>query len=77
MGETIPHRGGWSVVHRRIRFTQQLLSDVPTLRLWRRSALPHGGGLQPQAEAVATGVALKEEMQALGAHLAKGNGLGS
>ena len=31
------------------------LHDLPVLHLWRRSALPYEGGLQPQAEAAATG----------------------
>ena len=48
------------------------LHHLPALHLRDGSALPHDGGLQPQAEAVATGSALKEEMQALGSHLAKG-----
>ena len=48
------------------------LYDLPALRLWRRSALPHDGGLQPQAEAAPTGAAPKEAMQALGTDLAEG-----
>ena len=48
------------------------LHDLPALRLWRRSALPHDGGLQPQAEAAAAGSAPKEALQALGTHLAEG-----
>ena len=31
------------------------LHDLPAVHLWRRSALPHDGGLQPQAEAAPTG----------------------
>ena len=48
------------------------LHDLPALRLWRRPALPHDGGLQPQAEAAATRSAPEEALQPLGAHLAKG-----
>ena len=39
--------------------------------------LPLDGGLQPQAEAAAARTAPKEAVQALGTHLAKGDGLGS
>ena len=53
------------------------LHDLPALHLWRRPALPHDGGLQPQAEAAAAGSALKKAVQALGTHLAEGRGLGS
>ena len=53
------------------------LHDLPTLHLWRRPALPHDGGLQPQAEAAPAGTAPKEAVQALGAYLSEGNGLGS
>ena len=53
------------------------LHDLPALRLRRRPALPHDGGLQPQAEAAATGRALKEALQALGTDLAEGSGLGA
>ena len=53
------------------------LHDLPTLHLWRRPALPHDGGLQPQAEATAAGRAPKEALQALGADVAEGSGLGS
>ena len=41
------------------------------------AALPHDGGLQPQAEAAAARAALKEAVQALGANLAEGSGLGT
>ena len=51
------------------------LYDLPALRLWRRSALPHDGGLQPQAEAASTGAAPKKAVQALGAYVAEGSGL--
>ena len=40
------------------------LYDLPALHLWRLTALPHDGGLQPQAEAAAAGTAFKEVMQA-------------
>ena len=42
------------------------LHNLPALHLWRRSALPHDGGLQPQAEAAAARAAPKEALQALG-----------
>ena len=47
------------------------LHDLPVLRLWPRSALPRDGGLQPQAESVAAGLAAEEEVQTLGAEMAK------
>ena len=53
------------------------LHDLPALHLWRRPALPHDGGLQPQAEAAAAGSAPKKAVQALGTHLAEGRGLGA
>lgn len=55
------------------------LHDLPVLHLWRRSAsaLPYEGGLQPQAEAAATGSAPRKAVQALGTDLAEGSGLGS
>ena len=53
------------------------LHDMPALHLWRRPALPHDGGLQPQAEAAATRTAPKKAVQALGTHLAEGSGLGA
>ena len=40
-------------------------------------ALPHDGGLQPQAEAAAAGAAPEEEVQAMGSDVAEGDGLGS
>ena len=51
------------------------LHNLPALCLRRRSALPHDGGLQPQTEATSTGLALKEEVQALGTDVAEGGGL--
>ena len=51
--------------------------NLPALRLRRRSALPHDGGLQPQAEAAAARAAPKDALQALGTHLAKGSWLGT
>ena len=53
------------------------LHDLPALHLWRRPALPHDGGLQPQAEATAAGAAPEEALQALGTDVAEGRGLGS
>ena len=53
------------------------LYDLPTLHLWRRSALPHEGELQPQAEAASTGAAPKEALQALGTDVAEASGLGT
>ena len=53
------------------------LHDLPTLHQWGRPALPHDGGLQPQAEAAAARSAPKEALQALGTYLAEGSGLGS
>ena len=53
------------------------LHELPALHLWRRPALPHDGGLQPQAEAVAARTAPEEEVQAMGTYLAEGSGLGS
>ena len=47
------------------------------LHLWRRPALPHDGGLQPQAEAAPAGAAPEEALQALGTDLAEGDGLGT
>ena len=46
------------------------LHDLPALHLWRRPALPHDGGMQPQAETTATGAAHEEAMQALGTNVA-------
>ena len=45
------------------------LHDLPALRLRRRWALPHDGGVQPQAEAAAARTAPEEALQALDAHL--------
>ena len=53
------------------------LHDLSALHLWRRSALPHDVGLQPQAAAVTARRAPEEEMQALGANVAEEDGLGS
>ena len=49
------------------------LHDVPALRLWRRSALPHGAGLQPQATPAGAGSPTEEALQALGTHQAEGS----
>ena len=43
------------------------LHDLPVLHLWRRSALPYEGGLQPQAKAAVAGAAPKESVQAVSA----------
>jgi len=51
------------------------LHDLPARHLWRRSALPHDGGLQPQAEAAPACTASKEAVQALGTDLVEGEGL--
>ena len=53
------------------------LHDLPALHLWRRSALPHDGGLQPQAEAAAARRTPEEAMQALTTDVAEGSGMGS
>ena len=50
------------------------LYDLPALHLWRRPALPHDGGLQPQAEAAAARAAPKEVLQALGTFLRQFSG---
>ena len=47
------------------------LHDLPALHLWPRPALPHDGGLQPQAEAAVTRTAPKKALQALGADVAE------
>ena len=47
------------------------------LHLRGGSALPHPVGLQPQAAAVTARRAPEEEVQALGAFVAEGEGLGS
>ena len=41
---------------------------------WKRKS-PHDGGLQSQAQAAAAGSASEEALQALGADVAKGDGL--
>ena len=53
------------------------LHHLPALHLRGGSALPHPVGLQPQAAAVAARRASDEGLQALGADLAEGDGLGS
>ena len=45
--------------------------NLAALPLRPRPALPHDGGLQPQAEAAAAGTAFKEALQALGTDVAK------
>ena len=51
------------------------LHDLPTLHPRRRLALPHDGGLQPQAEAASTGSAPEEALQALGTDVAEASEL--
>ena len=51
------------------------LHHIPALHLRGGSALPHPVGLQPQATAVTAGRAPEEEVQALGADVAEGDGL--
>ena len=53
------------------------LHHLPALHLRGGSAMPHPVGPQPQAAAVTTRRAPEEEMQALGADVAEGDGLGS
>ena len=53
------------------------LHDVSALRLWRRPALPHDGGLQPQTEAAPAWAAPKEALQALGTDVAEESGVGA
>ena len=53
------------------------LHGLPALHLWRRSALPLDGGLQLQTQVAAAGTAFQEAVQALGADVAEGDGLGS
>ena len=53
------------------------LHHLPALHLRGGSALPHPVGLQPQAAAVTARRAPEEEVQALGADVAEGDGLGS
>ena len=65
-------RQGASGLERRLR-----LHHLPALHLRGGSALPHPVGLQPQAAAVAARRAPEEEVQALGADVAKGDGLGT
>ena len=50
------------------------LHQLPALRLRDGSALPHPAGLQPQAAAVTARRAPEEEVQALGANAAEGDG---
>ncbi len=55
----------------------QRLCGLPALQAWRGSALPHPGGLQYQAAAIAAGPTPDQDLQALGTHLAKHSRLGS
>ena len=55
------------------RGTLQAVTSDPCLKT---PALPHDGGLQPQAEAATAGSAPEEALQALGTHMAEGDGLG-
>jgi len=48
------------------------------VHFWRRRpALPHDGGVQPQAEVAATSAASEEALKAFGADLAEGDVLGA
>ena len=51
------------------------LLHLSALHLRGGSELPHPVGLQPQTTAVTAGRAPQEEVQALGADLAEGDGL--
>ena len=53
------------------------LHHLPALHLRGGSALPHPVGLQPQAAAVTARRAPEEEVLAMGADVAEGDGLGS
>ena len=55
----------------------QRLCCLPALQAWRGPALPHLGGLQYQAAAIAAGPTPDQDLQALGTHLAKHCWLGS
>ena len=56
------------------RGTLQAVTSNPC---FKTPALPHVGGLQPQAEEAAAGAAPEKALQALGAHLAEESGLGA
>ena len=53
------------------------LHDLSEHCLWRGRSLPHHPWLQHQAEAAAAGTSPEKEMQALGTHLAEGDGMGT
>ena len=53
------------------------LCGLSALSAWGWSALPHLGGVQHQAAIAAAGPASHQDLQALGAHLAKHSRLGS
>ena len=55
----------------------QCLCGLPALSAWRGSALPHLGGAQSQAAAIAAGPTSHQDLQALGTHLAKHCRLGT
>ena len=55
----------------------QRLCCLPALQAWRGPALPHLGGLQYQAAAIAAGSTSDQDLQTLGTHLAKHRWLGS
>ena len=63
-------RAGAAGIEGRLR-----LHHLPALQLRGGSALPHPVGLQPQAAAVTARRAPEEEVQALGADVAEGDGL--
>ena len=55
----------------------QRLCGVPALSPWCGPALPHLGGLQYQAAIAAAGASSNQDLQAVGANLAKHPWLGS
>ena len=66
----VHRRAGVAGLEKRLR-----LHHMPALHLRGGSALPHPVGLQPQAAAVTARRAPEEEVQALGADVAEGDGL--
>ena len=55
----------------------QRLCGVPALSAWRGQAVPHLGGVQHQATIAAAGLSPNQDLQAVGANLAKHRWLGS
>ena len=56
---------GWSRLH-----------DVPALRLWGGSSLPHACGVQPPPETAPAGGAPQQAVQVVGTHVPVSNGFG-